>query len=341
MDRKTVTIQDVALAAGVSTATVSRAISSPEKVSEATRSTVMEAIRTTGYQVNVTASNLRRQRTGAIMVLVPDLGNPFFSRILAGIENATATRGYSVLFVDTKQPGMEPERIVMHLNGTRADGFISLDGALAGDFLSRHRPGGGQPPLVFACEWAEGTDLPHVAINNQSGASLAVQHLVELGHRRIGHVSGPDGNVLTTTRLEGTRESLKAHGLPIRDDWFFHGDFSLQSGAEAAEKWLKLKDRPSAVFCASDQMACGFISKLSLHGLSVPQDVSVVGFDDIDIARHYIPPLTTIHQPRHKLGTKAAELLLSQIESASPAVRDEILEVELIVRKSTAAPAGN
>lgn len=337
MDRKTPNIQDVARIAGVSTATVSRAISNPSVVSEATREAVFDAIRRTGYHINMVARNLRRGRTGAIVVLVPNLGNPFFSLILAGIEQAAAPAGFSVLIVDTKQPHTDQDQLFTYLHTTRADGLISLDGALPPDLLARQGEANALPPLVFACEWADESPFVKVVIDNEAGAAMAIRHLHELGHRRIGHVQGPRGNVLTETRLAGTQKALEELGLPVRPEWFFAGDFSLHSGAEAARQWMALEERPTGVFCASDQMACGFISEIVSAGMSAPRDVSVVGFDDIDIARHFIPALTTIHQPRVAIGQAAARLLIERIndDSGGKAFKDQTLPVELIVRQST------
>lgn len=341
MDRKTPNIQDVARIAGVSTATVSRAISNPSVVSEATREAVFDAIRRTGYHINMVARNLRRGRTGAIVVLVPNLGNPFFSLILAGIEQAAAPAGFSVLIVDTKQPHADQEQIFTYLHTTRADGLISLDGTLPCELLARQGRTKALPPLVFACEWTEKSPFVKVVIDNEAGASMGIRHLHALGHRKIGHVQGPPGNVLTETRLAGTRKALAELELPIRPEWFFAGDFSLRSGALAARQWMALEERPTAVLCASDQMACGFISEIVSAGLSVPRDVSVVGFDDIDIARHFIPALTTIHQPRVAIGRAAARLLIERIndETGEKAFEDQTLPVELIARQST-GPAG-
>ncbi|WP_274426946.1 LacI family DNA-binding transcriptional regulator [Chelativorans sp. YIM 93263] len=341
MDKKTPNIQDVAREAGVSTATVSRAISNPSVVSAATREAVLEAIRSTGYHTNMVARNLRQRRTGAIVVLVPNLGNPFFSRILAGVEQAAAQAGFSVLIVDTKQPHANENQLFTYLHSARADGLIVLDGSLPLEFLGEMDAPGRMPPIVFACEWIADSPFSKVVIDNEAGSATAVRHLHELGHRRIGHVMGPPGNVLTETRREGTRAALADLGVEIAPEWFFSGDFSLHSGVEAARQWLTLKRRPSAVFCASDQMACGFISELSMEGYSVPDDVSVVGFDDIDIAQRFIPPLTTIHQPRTQIGTTAAKALIERInsEGRERTIAHQVLTVELVERKST-APLG-
>jgi LacI family repressor for deo operon, udp, cdd, tsx, nupC, and nupG len=333
------TIQDVARLANVSTATVSRALSSPGRVAEETRRLVIDAVRSTGYQVNLTARNLRRRQAGAIVVLVPYIGNPFFSQILAGIETTASKAGLNVLIADTRQPHAEDGQLREYLDNNRADGIIVLDGALQDRFfLATNRA---RPPVVFACEWNEGTQLPSIRFDNEAGAALAIEHLADLGHTRIGHILGPLDNVLTRERLLGVNRALMARNLPIRNDWFFDGDFSLAAGARAGERWLALSERPTAVTTSNDEMACGFMSELHRHGVEVPRDVSVVGFDDIEIAQRFIPALTTIHQPRFEMGEIAAAELIALIRNPdrdrAEAPAKKVLSATLVVRSSTRA----
>ena len=341
MESRAPRITDVARLAGVSTATVSRALSKPETVAESTRLTVLAAAEQTGYRVNLSARNLRRQRTGAIVVLMPNLGNPFFSEILAGIETALSNADFNMLVVDTRQAHTKPQLVWEYLHATRADGIIALDGSLPDEVLSAANSGAGAPPVIFACEWTPKGRFPSVRVNNARGAELAISHLAGLGHRKIGMIAGPRHNVLTGARTGGAMARLAALGLQFDPSHLFPGDFSLDAGAQAALAWLKLTDRPSGVFCQSDQMAFGFVSELVRHGVSVPDDVSVVGFDDIDIADRFIPALTTLRQPRTRLGVLAAELLIGHIQSNfSLAIETTALEVELIVRDSTRAIDG-
>jgi LacI family transcriptional regulator, repressor for deo operon, udp, cdd, tsx, nupC, and nupG len=336
-------IRDVARAANVSTATVSRALSNPDVVSEANREAVFEAVRTTGYRMNVSARNLRRQTTGAIGVLVPNLANPFFSQILSGIAEVMSKAEINVLITDTTPMALDDHRFPEFFSYHHTDGMIVLDGMLRHKLLAANESDEDRVPIVFACEWVEQTRRASVAIDNTAAAAMAINHLVGLGHRKIGHVRGPKGNVLTIARQEGTLGALRAARLETRDDWMFAGDFTLPSGAEAARRWLAASDRPTAVFCASDEMAMGFISELHRSGVSVPRDVSVVGFDDLEITSHFVPRLTTIHQPRNVIGRVAAEVLLERIKLTmrerlrQPAPR-LILPVELVVRESTAPP---
>ncbi len=345
MERKPARIQDVARAAGVSTATVSRALSNPDLLAEATRKAVMEAIRDTGYRVNQAARNLRKRRAGAVLVMTPNLGNPFFSEILAGISATLSETDYSVLIADTQDHADMVRTALDYFGDARIDGMISLDGRLSPQRLAEMEASEYADAIVFACEWVNGMHLPSVRSDNAKGARLAIRHLYGLGHRKIAHVTGPAGNVLTRERREGMLAERARLDLPARDDWIIRGDFSLASGRAAGQRILAMTDRPTAVFCASDMVAIGLISALHEGGVQVPADMSVVGFDDIDIAGHTIPPLTTIRQDRSALGTVAARRLLRQIEppatpDPAPAPAIEMIDVALVVRHSSARAPG-
>ncbi|MGP6089945.1 LacI family DNA-binding transcriptional regulator [Antarctobacter jejuensis] len=339
MIRKAAKIQDVARAAGVSTATVSRALSNPDLLTEATRKAVHEAIRTTGYRANRSARNLRKQSAGAVLVLVPNLGNPFFSQILAGISAGFAKSDYSVLIAETASGPQRDRQLADYFGGGRVDGMISLDGSLESTTLEVIANAGVADRVVFACEWVAGASFPSVRSDNEKGAHLAVQHLYDLGHRDIAHVTGPKGNVLTRARRLGMLAERARLGLTVRDEWIIRGDFSLESGLAAAKEIVAMKQRPTAVFCASDMVAFGLISGLTEAGVSVPGDISVVGFDDIEMSAFYVPTLTTIRQDRRSLGLKSAQLLLDQLDNPAtpvPAASAEMTDVELVTRNSSA-----
>ena len=345
MTTRAPSIRDVADVAGVSTATVSRALSNPEVVSQATRAAVFAAIEQTGYRLNVSARNLRKRETGAIAVLVPNLANPFFSRILSAITEVMSGAGYNVLIADTTPAALDDHRFPEFFRLNQTDGLIILDGMLPRDLLLHRGAPDLRAPMVFACEWIEEIDRPTVTIDNRDGARQAVAHLLGLGHSRIGLVTGPVGNVLTSTRREGACEAIRGAGLDLPEAWIYDGDFTLAAGVHAAARWHAQDDRPTAVFCASDEMAMGFIGELHRRGLTVPRDVSVVGFDDLEIAEHFVPALTTIHQPREAIGRAAAQMLLQRM-GLSPSERlygktpKLILPVELVARDSTGAPNG-
>ncbi len=212
MDKRVATIQDVARVAGVSTATVSRTLSKPSVVAESTREAVLNAVAETGYRINSTASNLRRQRSGSVIALVPNLANPFFSQIMAGMSAVLTHAGLGLLVADT-QTGTDPDERLSHfLRSGQADGLVLFDGSLSLAALDVPR----RPPVIMACEWMAG-GLPSVRVDNALGAQMAVSHLAAMGHRAIGHVTGPRGNVLTETRLSGYLRGLAEHGLERRE----------------------------------------------------------------------------------------------------------------------------
>ena len=311
-------------------------MSNPAIVSDSTRAAVEAAIAETGYTLNVAARNLRQSQVGGVLALVPKLANPFFSVILSGIADVLRGNGLNLLVLDTSIQGGTGRReaIGAYLNRSRSDGVIVLDGGLDADLFRQPNC----PPVVQACEWIDGLEAPRVLADNAEGARLAIDHLTGLGHRRILHLTGPEGNSLTRARREGVLAGFAKAGLAEATTAQLRGDFSLRSGHAAAAQLLQMTTRPTAVFCDNDEMAIGLINGLSQAGMRVPQDISVVGFDNIEMSAYTLPPLTTIRQHRDRLGRHAATALLARI-NAQQTPEDEVLPVELLLRASTAAPA--
>ncbi|MEX3007658.1 LacI family DNA-binding transcriptional regulator [Hoeflea sp. TYP-13] len=330
------TVQDVARAANVSTATVSRALSAPDRVSEKARARVAEAIKQTGYVINHAARNLRRRQTGTIVALVPDIGNSHFSNILNGIESVCAENDLNVLIADTRKSSMSRTRLQTYFSHNNFDGIVILDGEISVEEMRGSNLN--LPPVVTAGEWCSDPTVPVALVDNLKGAELAVTHLIEQGHRSIGHISGLLTHQPGRDRLEAFRTTLSQSGIDPTGAWVCQGDYSLAAGKNAALAWLDMSSRPTAVFCASDRSAFGFISTLHQAGVVVPRDVSVVGFDDIDVAQHYIPALTTVHQPRRAVGSSAARHLLALMSGHMPENRLLRLDPWLVVRESTAPP---
>lgn len=333
---KPATIEDVARIAEVSIATVSRAIHSPEKVAESTRKRVHAAISRTGYTANAMAQNLRRQSSRMILVMIPDIGNPFFSNILQGLESVASKRGYGVLIGNTDR---DPEIEATYLAFTRshkADGLVLLTGNLpwgAGETPRR------LPPVVAISEMLPGQDAPFVGIDNVQAARSAAQHLIELGHRRIAHIAGPAGNILSIQRRKGYDRALREAGIPIDEALILEGDFSIESGRQAVERLFMRDTLPTAFFCANDEMAIGAMLALNARGHNVPRDFSVIGFDDIPFASCTVPPLSTVRQPRRKMGEEAMAAMLDILEGKGAPEEPVILATDLIIRASTAPPA--
>ena len=329
-------IHDVARLAEVSTATVSRALATPERVSPEARARVLEAIAKTGYVPNPAARTLRSQKTYMVLVVLPDLSNTFFSKILRGIEETLFEAGYGMIISDLDGSPAKEAHFAAFTAAGRVDGAILLNGHLFG----QSRDGEGQParvpiPLVALCEAIPGADIPQIEIDNRAAASRMTQHLASLGHRSIAYVSGPPSNVLERERFQGFKEGLQAAGMPYDPALVIPGDYTIEAGVAAGERLVAQGTRPTAVFCTSDEMAIGLMRTLLSSGLRVPEDISVAGFDDIEFAAVAEPSLTTIHQPRRELGQAAATALIDLLQGRTTPKRIR-LETELVIRDSVA-----
>lgn len=339
-------MKEVAERAGVSTATVSRALSRPERVLPAVRKRIEEVVRDVGYTVNAAARSLRCNDTGVVLVVVPDIGNPFFSKLLKGIEQEAGKMGYSVLIGDTEHRTARVEVYARQLSARRADGLILLNGrspSFAGFRMTRAsgvRLEALHYPIVVVSERIPGRRFPTVGIDNVAAAKEAVLHLADLGHRRIAHIGGPKGNILTRERWRGYRAALVERGLPADPQWVVFGDFSIGSGRCSARLLLQKRVQPTAIFCANDEMAMGAIAELKASGLTVPRDMSVVGFDDIEFAEIFDPPITTVRQPRYAMGQIAMSLIGRALRGETAAAQEVILGSEFILRSTTARPPG-
>jgi LacI family transcriptional regulator, repressor for deo operon, udp, cdd, tsx, nupC, and nupG len=329
-------IQDVAKLADVSTATVSRALATPERVSPEARARVLEAIAKTGYVPNPAARTLRSQKTYMVLVVLPDLSNTFFSKILRGIEETLFEAGYGMIISDLDGSPEKEAHFAAFTAAGRVDGAILLNGHLFG----QSREGEGQParikiPLVAVCEAIPGADIPQIEIDNRAAAYGMTQHLASLGHRSIAYVSGPASNILERERFQGFKDGLETAGLPFDPALVLPGDYTIEAGVRAGQDLVARSTRPTAVFCTSDEMAIGLMRTLFSAGLRVPEDISVAGFDDIEFAAVAEPPLTTIHQPRRELGQAAASALIELLQGRSSPKRIR-LETELVIRDSVA-----
>ncbi|MBV1700817.1 MAG: LacI family DNA-binding transcriptional regulator [Hyphomicrobiales bacterium] len=328
-------IADVAALAGVSTATVSRTLANPEVVSPQMREKVMAAVRQTSYTRNIVAANLRSRQTMLVLVVVPDIANPFFAEVLRGIDKTLSGSGYGIIIGNLANSAAKEAHFVDLVFSGQVDGVLLLCG---------HVPQGkgrqmdvANVPLVAVCEFIPHVTLPQVGIDNQAAAQRVAQYLVGLGHKRFAYISGPASNILDKQRDAGFGNGLKAAGIR-KPHLRFEGDFTFQSGALAATEFLTLKQRPTAIFAANDEMAIGFLKTVQKSGVKVPRDVSVVGFDDIEYSEYCEPTLTTVHQPRSALGAAAARLLLDCMqgheEIAKP--RSQYLEAPMVERLSSA-----
>ena len=323
------TISDVAKLANVSTATVSRVLSHSGNVKKETAERVLEAIQKLNYQPNLLARQLRKMESKTILVVVPDISNTFFSKVLRGIEQVAIEHDYEVILGDTGNSLEREEGYLDILRKKKADGMILLTARLERRLLEEFA---GEFPVVLACEYLEGSKIPTVSIDNISGARKATEYLIRLGHRRIAFISGPLNVILSRDRLKGFHQALEQHEIPLESCFVQEGDFSFESGYHMMMKFLALEQPPTAVFAANDEMAIGAIKAIKSQGLHVPNDISVIGFDDLKFASIYEPALTTISQPMYEIGKKAMELLIEIINKKSLEKNQYILEDRLVIR---------
>ena len=309
----------------------------PDVVTPKTRALVEAAVRDLDYKPNALASSLRRLKTENIIVVVPDIHNPFFSGVVQGIEHIAHKHGHKVLLGESQNNQQRLDTYAAMLVRKEADGLILL-GALLPSIVERAVAAGVTPPvpIVMACEYFAGLQAPNVRIDNVAAAAAATDHLLQLGHRRIAMITGPSSNPLVKDRLKGYRQQLVKADVTVPTEFVARGDFTLQSGYQAMQKLYALPHKPTAVFCANDEMAMGAIRAVKDAGKRVPQDVSIVGFDDIQFAEYYDPPLTTIRQPRREIGETAMRLILDVFAKRN-APTSVVLPHALVIRGSTKA----
>ncbi|MGV8927391.1 MAG: DNA-binding transcriptional regulator CytR [Ewingella sp.] len=330
------TMKDVAEMAGVSTATVSRALMNPEKVSATTRQKVELAVVEVGYSPHALSRNLKRNESRTILVIVPDICDPYFADVIQGIERTAAENGYLVLIGDCAQQNQQEKTFINLIITKQIDGMLLLGSDLPFDASKEEQRN--LPPMVMANEFAPELELPTVHIDNLTAAYEAVHYLIGLGHQRIGCIAGPDNMPLCQYRSQGYIQALRRNGLMVESSYTAKGDFSYESGALALAELMSQPVPPTALFCHNDVMAIGAMYQAKKMGLHIPQDLSVVGFDDIKLSQYFDPPLTTVAQPRFQLGRQAMLLLLEQLYGNTVHSGSRLLESELIVRGSTAAP---
>jgi LacI family transcriptional regulator len=329
------TIKDVAALANVSIATVSRVLNTSANVSPELEARVLKAVRQLDYRPNVLARNLRRSESLTIGVLVPDSKNPFFAEMAKGIEDFCFDRGFIAVLCDTDE---QPSKAISHLDTfyqQRVAGFAVVSPGHITPHLQQLLDDGFQIALVDRALSALPTDS--VVSDNYGGAQRAVEHLLQLGHHRIGFIVSNLEHETIQGRWGGARDAMLAAGLRIEPDLVYkYGDELPGSGYEGAKQILEQENPPTAIFAFNDLMAFGALHYAHEHGICVPEQLSVVGFDDMMMASYAVPSLTTIHQPKYELGQKAAEILLRRIQGDKSAITQLVLPTELVVRASTA-----
>ena len=324
------TIRDVSKEAGLSIATVSRAISNPEKVSKDSLKKVQKAIDKLQYQPNMLSQKFRNKRSNTIVVLVPNFSNLFFAKVIGGIEDIAQKNGYSVLLGDTRNSHQRTQDYVNLVETRQADGIIQLRPHYEGQSILPKKN-----VIAVNAGGCEFTPYPSVRIDNTDAAEKVISYLIDNGHRRIGVISGMPDNPHTRDRIKGYQQGLAKAGITFDDSLVTAGDFTLLSGFNAVQHFIQMPERPTAIFCMNDEMAIGAIKGLKQQHIQVPQDISVIGFDNLDVSNYCDPPLTTVSQPAVEIGEKAAELLFQLIHGEQPTQTEYIMPYEFVVRQST------
>lgn len=331
------TMKQVAERAGVSTSTVSHVINNTRKVSADVRERVLAIIAETRYIPSAVARSLKNDRTNTIGMMVPNSSNPYFAELIQGIEDAAFKLSYNIILCNAYDDPIKQAAYLRVLLEKRIDGLILVssgaDAALA-DLLQT-----ASVPMVLVDREVAGVEADFIESNHEEGGYLAARYLVDLGHRRIGCVSGPAELQPSRDRVAGYRRALAEAGIEHDPAYLLHSDFTSEGGFNAFGKLLALETPPTAIFASNDLMAIGGICAAAEAKVRVPQQLSVVGYDDIALASYSTPRLTTVVQPKYAMGEMITHLLLERIAGGHLPLRRELLKTRLVERQSTAPPA--
>ncbi|CAH1216473.1 MULTISPECIES: LacI family DNA-binding transcriptional regulator [Paenibacillus] len=346
-----VTVYDIAREANVSVATVSRVLNNTAPVKKETREKIDALIRKHQFQPNALARSLLRKETGTIGFILPDITNPFFPEVLAGFDREAGKMGYTFFLCDTmssdRESHLQYERESRYLNllmEKQVDGIVIIGGrvdlAKPGQTLvDEIQEAAKRVPVLLLNGSLPKTKLPRVAVDQKRGMELAVQHLIDLGHKDIALIGGFEQMSNTQQRLQGFRSAMKQANLHIRKEWILVGGFSVERGLELTQRLLQRAERPTAIVCLNDLIAIGALKAAHQQGIAVPHELSIVGYDDIPLASYSIPELTSVSLRSQELGRQAAHTL-DRLISGKKVPQLQTILPELIVRQSTAPFTG-
>jgi LacI family transcriptional regulator len=327
-------MKQVAEKAGVSTTTVSHVINDTRVVSREVRERVQAAIHELRYIPSAVARSLKNDKTHTLGMLVPNSSNPYFAELIQGIEDAAFALGYSIILCNSYDDPKKQVAYIRVLMEKRIDGLILVSSGFDPE-LTRLLANEAIPKVLVDRE-LPGVSADFVESDHEHAGYLATKYLIDLGHRDIACVSGPEDLLSSSARVTGYRRALEEAGIAPRAEHLLYADFSSKGGFDAFRRLLSLRSRPTAVFAGNDLMAIGGICAASEQGVRVPDELSVIGYDDIALASYCNPPLTTIGQPKREIGALTARILVERIRNAETALRRELLQPVLVVRKSTA-----
>jgi LacI family transcriptional regulator len=330
------TMKDVAEAARVSKSTVSHVINGTRFVDDETKRRVQRAIDELGYLPNAAARSLTTKRSQTLGVIVGDVANYFFSELLKGVEETVRSQEYSLIVCNTSETLELEDHYLRLLLSQKVDGIIAM--ATSQQWTSVSEAQVRHMPIVFVDREFPGLEGQRfVGVDNARGAYLAVEHLIGLGHRKIGTLAGAQGLSTMSDRLRGFRQAMGDHGLEVPDAWVVPSELSADAGHAAANRILAGPERPTALFIANNYLTLGALLALRENGLQCPDDVSIVGFDDHPWAAVTHPPLTVVRQPAMQIGATAGQMILDSIRANDSEPRRVVLECELVIRRSCRA----
>ena len=327
------TIKDVARIAGVSTTTVSHVINKARFVAEATQERVMAAVTELNYAPSAVARSLKCNTTNTIGMLVTQSTNPFFAEVVEGVESYCYRQGYTLILCNTGGLVEKQRDYIRMLAGKRVDGLLVMCSDLD-DELRIMLDGHPDIPKVVMDWGPETSKADKIIDNSEEGGYLATRYLINNGHTDIACLSGHFEKMACKERIAGCKRALAEAGLTLPDDWLLEGNFECDTAVIAADKILAMDKKPSAVFCFNDIMALGLMSRLQEKGMKIPEDISIIGYDNIDLSAYFSPPLTTIHQPKRRVGKTAVEILLERIKDKDHAKQVFEMFPELVERST-------
>lgn len=336
--RRRVTIRDVAEACGLAQSTVSNALSNQRYVSEETRLKVQAAVEQTGYRASSIARSLRTQRTFSLGILVGDITNPFFPEVVRGAEDVASAQGYNLILCNTDYRADKQRSYIDMLADKQVDGVVISSQIREPEGIREVHERG--MPLVLINQAYDGIDTDYVGVDNRIGMEQVCRYLWGLGHRRIGFIQGREGSTAARDRFVAFTHTMALLCSPHDEDLVQPGDWTYASGLRAAQRMLGMPRRPTAIIAANDLMALGAIEALQDARLKVPDDISIVGIDDIFVSAMPWAALTTLRHPKWNVGATAARLLIERIANPSMPTRRIIVPSELIVRGTSRPPPG-
>ncbi len=325
------TIKDVARLAGVSTTTVSHVINKTRFVAEATQEKVLEAVKELNYAPSAVARSLKCNTTRTIGMLVTQSTNLFFSEVIDGVESYCYRQGYTLILCNTGGIYEKQRDYIRMLAEKRVDGILVMCSDLTQELSEMLETHSDIPKVIM--DWGpEASKADKIIDNSELGGYLATKYLTDRGHKDIACLSGHLNKLACQERITGFRRAMAECNYPVEENWILEGNFECDTAVLAADKIIAMDKKPTAVFCFNDTMALGLMSRLQQRGIRVPEDISVIGYDNIELAEYFSPPLTTVHQPKRRVGKNAFEILLERIKDKEHERRIFEMHPEIVER---------